>query len=157
MIFAIEFDGVVVRESYTEEAPVLLPGARAGLYALKRAGHTLVLTSARSNRALRFNPELNPLGPQFATDEARLEFCEHHQRRYLAMAEFVAAELPDVFDLIDDGAQGKVSADVYLDARSVAFGFGVLSNDWVKVGRRYGEFDYSDIEEDPLAAPTTER
>lgn len=156
MIFAVEFDGAVVPETFAATPLSLLPGARAGLYALKRAGHTLLLCSTRANRALRFNPELNPLGPQLEDDAQRAEYCAFHQARYAAMCAFVAAELPEVFDWVDDGAQGKPLADVYLDSRGIAFGFGVLSNDWIKVGRRYGELDYGDLEEEPQAVPTTE-
>ena len=61
MIICMEFDGVLI----SDEVPFdvvdstkyrMLRGARDGLASLRRAGHTLILSSTRASRALRDGP-----------------------------------------------------------------------------------------------------
>lgn len=124
----------------------LLTGAREGLAALKRAGHTLILFSARANRALREDPTIDPLARAGVrkghrpTWEANKEL---NQARYQQMIDFVAKELPGVFSAIDDGMQGKPVADLFLDDRGLRLGVGPLSASWATVSQIYGEPAYN--------------
>lgn len=120
-----------------------MPGAREGLIALKTAGHELLLYSARANRALRVDPALDPLvvagkrrvnRPVWTADRVL------HEARYQQMLEFVARELPGVFDAVDDGQQGKPCADLFIDDRCLRYGDGPLSVDWNGIARFHGEF-----------------
>jgi hypothetical protein len=142
MIIAIDFDGTLVdddREYNDLSSPLkLLPGARAALYAMRKAGHTLVLVSARANRALRIDWRLNPLwrnGTTPFSQERWEKSRDLNQRRYDQMLAFVDATLRDVFACVDDGAQGKVSADVYIDDRALRYGEYAT---WSDIQRSYG-------------------
>lgn len=141
MIIAVDFDGTVIERPKDpgdlEEVWVVMPGAREALSALKVAEHTLILTSCRANLACRKDWRLNPLWksgqvpldkPYWAEERAQWE------AGYRRMVEFVAKELPDVFDAIDDGEQGKVLADLYLDDKGYRIGFG----SWAEVAEEYG-------------------
>lgn len=137
MIIAVDFDGTIVSSDrpYNDiySPLIFLPGAREGLRSLKRAGHTLVLWSGRTNRALIYNPEFDPLwveGMPWPSDAARML----HADRLRQMLRFVAEELPGVFDAIDDGRQGKLEADLYIDDR----GIGADIN-WKAIAATYGE------------------
>lgn len=129
MIISIDFDGTLIDDDHDYDdlktQLTLKPFAREAVYALRRAGHTLVLTSSRSNLALRKDWRLNPLW-KLAITPFSLERWERslllNQARYQQMLEFVSASLPDVFACIDDGGQGKVSADVYIDDRALRYG-----------------------------------
>jgi hypothetical protein len=142
MIISIDFDGTLVsddRKYEDVETPLtLLTGARAAVYAMRRAGHTLILASSRSNRALREDWQLNPLWKMGLTPFSQ-ELWERslltNQKRYEQMVAFVSATLPDVFACIDDGHQGKVSADVYIDDRALRFGEQVS---WDSLESAYG-------------------
>lgn len=141
MIIAIDFDGTVVEQPMDPCSPdeelCLRPKARAGLLALKDAGHTLVLHSARSNMALRLDWKLNPLWADgvvlFDPDRWAVErdFWEASHRR---MEAFVDQQLPGVFDAVDQGMQGKPVADLYLDDRALRMGWG----SWDLVAEKYG-------------------
>lgn len=119
-----------------------MPGAQAGLAALKRAGHVLVLYSGRANRALRIDPALDPL-VRVGVKKIRREWWEANQpineARYQQMLSFVAEHLSGVFDAVDDGQQGKPSADLYIDDKALRLGRGVDSVGWIGVAHRYGE------------------
>jgi hypothetical protein len=146
VIVAVDYDGTVVeqdgrRYADLETPPRLMPGAREGLMALKRAGHTLVLWSARANRALLFNPLLAPLvrsGSQRVNQRGWELARRVHVERYRQMVEFVERELPGVFDAVDDGSCGKLEADLYLDDRAVRFGRGAGALTWPELAREYG-------------------
>lgn len=143
MIIGIDFDGTLVEEGpYDATTPlVLLPDADAALLELKEAEHTLVLWSARANRALREDPELDPLvrAGVKRLNRARWERDKAlHQARYQQMLDFVAAALPDVFDAIDDGQAGKLVADLYIDNRALRYGIGLDAVGWRGIAARYG-------------------
>lgn len=143
VIIAIDYDGTIVTQDlpYNDvtTAPTFMPGAVEGLKALKRAGHKLLLYSARANLALRENPYLNPLITEF--DEKAFEQEKTLQvARYWAMVQFVRATLPGIFDAIDNGHQGKPTADLFIDDKNA---FAVI--DWSLIAAVYGDPE-SDIE-----------
>lgn len=141
MIFAIDFDGTIVSDDRRFDDLVtplkFIPGAKDALLSLKRAGHVLVLWSARSNRARMYLPEFDPLvragkAPYIDSDQ----FRELHAARYRQMLEFVEHELAGIFDAIDDGRQGKLHADVVVDDRTVRLGG--LGSSWRDIAAIYG-------------------
>jgi phosphoglycolate phosphatase-like HAD superfamily hydrolase len=146
MIIGVDFDGTVIdqneqfEDSDVEELQ-LLPDAREGLEALKRAGHILILFSGRANRAHREDWRLNPLWRDGVVpfDEKRWEKNRPiFEARYQAMLEFVARELPGIFDAIDDGQQGKLAdCDLWIDDKSIGrWGYDCS---WSDVIQLYGE------------------
>lgn len=146
MIFCIDFDGVVVETRGRAFADTLSPlrfraGAKAGLRSLKVARHVLILWSARCNRALLYTPEHDPL-VRAGVRRVDLRTWELerplHWRRYRQMLDFCEQELPGVFDVIDDGLQGKPLADVYLDDHALRFGDAPDAMDWRELTQRYG-------------------
>lgn len=146
MKIAVDFDGTIVSQerAYDDlETPLeFLPGALEALLALKRAGHQLLLWSGRANRALRENIELDPFVRAGAAivDRARWEASKPlHEARFQQMLAFVDAQLPDVFDAVDDGAAGgKPMVDLFIDDRAMRYGDGGESLDWMDIALRYG-------------------
>lgn len=145
MIIAVDFDGTVVEQDHAYDdlhTPFrLVTGVDIALQAIKAAGHTLILVSARANRALRIDWRLNPLWREGAVrfnEGWWLKNRELNQKRYEQMVRFVGLKLPGVFDAIDDGLQGKISADLYIDDRAVRFGIGHEGKTWVDLARMYG-------------------
>lgn len=140
MIIAIDFDGTLVeRGPYDATTPLVLKrGAKMALVSLKRAGHILVLWSARTNRALLYNSEFDPLVRAGVVGDAQDDATrELHADRLRQMYHFVETQLDGLFDAIDDGRQGKIEADVYIDDRSI--GFGMRGIDWPEIAGLYGE------------------
>jgi len=141
MLIAVDFDGVVVSvkgRSFSDTASPLnlIPGAKEGLLALKKAGHTLLLYSARSNRSLLFTSEWDPLvraGVRRPNEHAWSQGREIHWARYHQMLNFCATELAGVFDAIDDGLQGKPMADLFIDDRALSMDVG-----WPHIALLYG-------------------
>lgn len=143
MIFCVDFDGTIV---FRDPPLRLKDGARAGLLALKRAGHQLVLFSARANRARRFNRELDPLyagnpllmsDPVMAKTEARIQAQAYNAALFEQMRRFVAAELPGVFDAIDEGNVGKPLGDYFIDDKSI--NPTLPGYDWSWIANTFGE------------------
>ncbi len=146
MIIAIDFDGTIVSQDrpYEDTTTPLafLPGAREGLVALKRAGNVLVLWSGRASRALMEDPRLDPLvrAGVRRIDAGRWSASQALNReRHAQMLAFVEAELPGVFDAIDDGQAGKLSVDLFIDDRALRFGQGGASMGWAGITRSWGE------------------
>lgn len=147
MLIAVDFDGVVVESagrSYADTTTPLrfMPKAKEGLLALKKAGHTLLLYSARSNRALLFTPEWDPLVRAGVKRPNQLVWSESrkvHWDRYKQMLAFCEQELAGVFDAIDDGMQGKPLADLFIDDRALSFGDGVDRIGWEHIAVLYGD------------------
>jgi hypothetical protein len=141
VILGIDFDGTVVVQdgrAYDDikTPPRLLPGAREALKALKRAGHVLLLYSARANRALIEDPDLDPLvraGVRRVDMVAWRRSRELNRARYGQMLAFIAAELPGIFDAVDDGHQGKPCVDLFIDDRALKF------QNWRGIAQVYGE------------------
>lgn len=143
MLVAVDFDGVIVRKDRPfadVTTPFqLMPYAKEGLQSLKAAGHTVLLYSARSNRALLYTPEWDPLvraGVKRPHEMAWGQSRSLHWARYEQMRKFVAEQLPGLVDAIDDGLQGKPLADLFIDDR--AFGFGTDSGGWLELAHLYG-------------------
>jgi hypothetical protein len=143
MLIAVDFDGVIVskdRPFADVLSPFkLLPYAKEGLASLKAAGHTLLLFSARANRALLFTPEWDPLvraGVKRPNQMALGESRGLYWARYLQMVKFVETELAGLIDAIDDGMQGKPLADLFVDDRASEFGVG--ANGWLDLAHLYG-------------------
>lgn len=147
MLICVDFDDTVVAQSGREYADVdtplqFMPGAEQGLLALKQAGHMLVLYSGRANRALRVDPNLDPLvrsGLKRVNMERWKKNSVVNQARFEQMIAFVEAELPGVFAAIDDGMQGKPSADMYIDDKALRLGYGSLGVGWPDVAQLYGD------------------
>lgn len=143
MLIAVDFDGVIVskeRAFSDVTSPLQMQAyAKEGLESLKRAGHTLLLYSARANRALLFTPEHDPLvraGVKRPNGEAWASSRALHWARYHQMLRFVETQLPGLFDAIDDGLQGKPLADLFVDDRASEFGVGAKG--WLELAHIYG-------------------
>lgn len=153
MVIAIDFDGTLVSETHKYEdldTPLqLLPWAKEALEALKRAGHLLVLVSARANLSLRVDPMLDPLTKAGVRrfDPRRWKASKVlNEARYEQMLAFVELELPGLFDAIDDGQSGKMRADLFIDDRGLRYSRGGgLAADWPTIVSMYGEPSYQVI------------
>lgn len=145
MWIAIDFDGTIVMPVGDPEDPLapvqLQEGVADGLISLKRAGHKLLLYSARANRALRIDPYLNPLIRNGAL-ELDLDKWQRNQpmfeARYQQMLDFVSKMLPGVFDGIDDGQQGKPNVDMFIDDKGRIFKVKNPAKAWKKIAKKYG-------------------
>ena len=143
MIIAIDFDGTVVEQEgrYDDlEKPLRLkPNALKALRQLKAAGHVLLLYSARANLALTGDdPSVDPL--HRAGVISRNQTAKNKRlnvARYQQMVAFCEAELPAIFDAIDDGRQGKPNANLFIDDKAVTFG--PLGMNWRQIAAIYGE------------------
>lgn len=146
MLIAVDFDGTIVKDDrpYEDTATPLafLPGAREGLLSLRRAGHTLILWSARTNRALLYTPEWDPL-VRAGIRRVNLVRWEAerplHWARYFQMLAFVESQLPGIFAVVDDGLQGKPMADLFIDDKALRYGFGADAVGWQSVALLYGQ------------------
>lgn len=143
MLIAVDFDGVIVRKGrpFADVMTPLqfMPYAKEGLQSLKAAGHTLLLYSARSNRALLYTPEWDPLvraGVKRPHEATWMQSSSLHWARYQQMLKFVAEQLPGLIDAIDDGLQGKPLADLFIDDRAAEFGLGARG--WQELAHLYG-------------------
>lgn len=146
MIIAVDFDSTLVDEWGRKFSDVTSPfklmgGARKALEAMKRAGHVVVVASGRANRALRVDPNLDPLvrAGIVKVDRKAWEAEQPlHEARYQQMVAFCATTLKGLVDAVDDGEQGKVLADVYIDDRALRFGGGVDGHNWFDIARQFG-------------------
>lgn len=143
MLIAIDFDGVIVDKNrpFSDVTTPLtfMPYAKEGLESLKRAGHTLLLYSARANRALLYTPEWDPLmraGIKRPNEAAWTSARSLHWARYHQMQEFVAKHLSHLIDAVDDGLQGKPLADLFIDDRAAEFR--ASTNGWLEIAHLYG-------------------
>lgn len=141
MRIAIDFDGTIVKDdkAYDDlETPLeLVEGAEAAIHALARAGHHLIVYSARANLAIREDWKRHPgwlergYAPPGWESSARL-----NELRYQQMVQFILARFgTKTFWYIDDGRQGKVSADLFIDDRAFPGG----TPDWETLAYNYGE------------------
>ena len=147
MIIAVDFDNTVVVQDGRDYEDVttpleFMPWAKEALHALKAAGHVLLLYSCRANRALLEDPALDPL-VRAGVKRINITWWQGNQpinqARYDQMVAFVAEELPGVFAAIDDGMQGKASADLYLDDKALQLGYGPYGAGWADVMKMHGE------------------
>ena len=125
MRIAIDFDGTIVDDSHayddTSTPLVFNHGAREALYSLKRAGHWLMLWSGRST-----------VGSQMLSSTL-------NKARLKQMLEFVARELPTVFDAVDDGHSGKPSVDLFIDDKAIRFGADMGGVGWKRIAGAFGQ------------------
>lgn len=153
MLIAVDFDGCIVDMSgraYDDVTTPLkfMPGAKRALLSLRRAGHILILFSARANRSLRIDPQMDPMvraGIRRVHRQAWEEDRALNEARYQQMIRFVEAELAGVFAVIDDGMQGKPCADLFVDDRALRYGHGVTGLNWNDISHIYGEPVYGSI------------
>jgi hypothetical protein len=146
MKLAIDFDATIVVQEGRRYEDVVSPlqfmaGARDALYSLRRAGHLLLLWSARASRALLEDPMLDPFvraGEVDANLSAWRESRFIHRARYDQMLRFVRDKLPGCFHAIDDGSAGKPSVDLFIDDRALRFGLGENAVGWQDIARAYG-------------------
>jgi hypothetical protein len=144
VILALDFDGTLVESVPFADVTTPLrlhPGAREALQSLRRAGHIIVVYSARANRALRVSPHLDPLvrlGLRRVDTVQWLTAQPLHQARYEQMLRFCDRELRGLVDAVDDGEQGKPVADVYVDDRALRYGHGHDGNLWSDLALHYG-------------------
>jgi hypothetical protein len=151
VIICVDFDDTIVEQAGRDFEDVDTPlrfvlGAKEGLTALKKAGHTLVLFSGRANRALLEDPYYDPLvraGVRWLDRNRWALSRQVNQARYDQMIRFVAQELPDVFAAIDDGMQGKPCCDLIIDDKALRFGPGVLGAAWSQIAGMWGEPVYN--------------
>ena len=146
MIIVVDFDSTLVDEwgrkfSDTTSPLKLMAGARKALEAMQRAGHLVVVASGRANRALRVDPELDPLVRDGVVKLNRAAWEAEqpiHEARYQQMVQFCATTLKGLVDAVDDGGQGKPVADLYIDDRALRFGGGVDGHSWFDIARQFG-------------------
>jgi hypothetical protein len=144
MIIAIDFDGTIVSQMQPYEdvtTPLtFLPGAREGLYALKKAGHRLILWSGRARLSLRRNdPSLDPLAKAGVKRSKRDRNSTLNEARFKQMVEFVADELPGVFDYVYEGGEiDKPGADLFIDNIAIRLG-GAAGLNWKQIAHMYGD------------------
>lgn len=145
MVIAVDFDGTIVSQNrdYADVKTPLefMPYAKEGLQALKRAGHTIIVYSARANRALLVDPELDPLvrAKKKIVNKERWEASRGlHWARYHQMVDFVKENLSEEVDAIDDGQQGKPQAAVFIDDRAIRFGATLGGQGWKSIASKYG-------------------
>lgn len=142
MIIAIDFDNTVVEQdgAYDDlKTPLRLkPMARQALMALKSSGHILLLFSARANRALVNVPDDDPLHRAGIVNRKQgVKSLQLNRKRFKQMVDFIEEELPNIFDAIDDGKQGKPNADLFIDDKAITFG--PLGLNWGQIAARYGD------------------
>lgn len=127
MRIAIDYDGTIIRQDLPYDdvtsTPTFEPHAVEALHALKAAGHFLILYSARNNRWLR----------------TRSRTARLNQLRFERMVAHVDQTLAGVFDVIDNGTDGKPSADLFIDDKAVRYGRGDGALDWWELGEMLGD------------------
>lgn len=146
MVIAVDFDGTIVSDDrdYDDVTTPLefLPYAKETLQALKRAGHLIVVFSARASRALLEDPELDPLvraGKKKVSQKHWESQRKLSQARYQQMVDFIEENLKDEVDAIDDGKQGKPQAGLFIDDRALRYGMTLGGLRWKSIAEKFGE------------------
>lgn len=145
MFICVDFDGTIVKQDHAYEDlahPLeFMPGARGALYALKSAGHTLILWSGRSRLALRKDPTLDPLVRAGVKPVRRDWYLRAtlHEARYQQMVRFVQTNLPNVFAYIFEGGEtDKPGADLFIDDRAIRLTDDHRGHSWITIAEQYG-------------------
>jgi len=146
VILAIDFDGTLVSQFRPYDdltSPLQLnPGARGALVALKAAGHTIVVFSARASAWVRLDPRTDPLVRAGARKVDLADWYRKqplHEARYQEMVKFCREELAGLVDAVDDGLQGKPQADVFIDDRALRYDpGGNFGYTWDEIRSVYG-------------------
>jgi len=149
MNIACDFDGTLVGQGHSYDdldTPLqFLPGAKEAVRSLHRAGHILLLWSARASRALLEDPTLCPLvraGVKTVDLKRWADSWPVNQARYHQMVDFVARELPGIFSAIDDGMAGKPSVDLFIDDKCLRLGDSGRGVGWSWIETVYGAPEY---------------
>lgn len=108
-VVAIDFDGTIVENEYPNIGPLKENAIRC-IRLLKEIGCNIIITSCRTNTIIHPN-----LAERLTQVKIMKAFLERNN-------------IP--FDEIDNGTQGKVDADVYIDDRAVRF-----ENNWEDIVR----------------------
>lgn len=150
MIIGIDFDNTIVEqksayEDYTTPL-VFMQDAKAAVLALKKAGHTLVLWSARASPNLIDHPAASGviLDPEFkrpsmSTFAARLKV---NRGRYEQMLSFVRKEFPGVFSMV---TSDKHAIQVFIDDKAMRLGPGPSGLTWKEIAHMYGEPAFGEL------------
>lgn len=143
MIIAVDFDGTIVTQEngYADlKTPLrFMSGAKEGLAALKAAGHTLILYSARSCVGLCVDWKDHSLwahDPVF-NQERWLASVDLNQARRKQMLKFCEKELPGVFACEWLGAGKPSGVDLFIDDRATCGG--TIGIDWEAIMESWGE------------------
>lgn len=127
LVIAVDFDGTLV----ADRRPLTFrPGAREGLLAMKKAGHHLILFTARAT-PLDEGPELaNEVERFYAYGEIPVA-AEAQWRRFNEMRSFL--QQVGMWSAFDEVWQspGKPHADIFVDDR-------FQTPDWLSIIREFG-------------------
>lgn len=96
----IDFDGTIVEYKYPEIGPLKKDAVRA-ITLLKESGCYIIITSCRANSTLY--PSL----------------LQRANQLHLIQMFLIENGIP--FDEVDDGTQGKIVADIYIDDHAIEF------------------------------------
>ena len=145
MIISVEFDTAVAgKHAYGASKVPIRKAAIIGLRALKSAGHTLVLTSPRANKALRIDRNLDPLVRDGTIHIDKQTWSLHravHSRRYSAMLSAIKP-IEALFDAVDDGEQGPLVVDLAINGGTAVNGAHMSMSPrkaWYELAITYGQ------------------
>ena len=144
MKIAIDFDGTIVEQNKPYDQVdgefTFVPGAEAALWALKRAGHQLLLWSARASLALRQDWRKDRLwATSLSPSTARRIESSYaiNEQRYREMVTFAHNKLGGLFDAVDDGTMGKPHVDLFIDDKCLRLGGSGVT--WAEIEETHGE------------------
>jgi len=108
-VVAIDFDGTIVEHKYPDIGPLKENVIRC-IRLLKEMGCYIIITSCRTNSVLYRS------------------LLQRANQAHIMQIFLIENNIP--FDEVDDGTQGKVVADVYIDDRAIRF-----ENNWEEIVR----------------------
>lgn len=117
-VACVDFDGTIVGIDYPNIGPIKT-GAKEALQLLRKLDYYIIISSCRS---CAWNWSEYYGDTDFVPAKDRKVFKD-------MVAWLDANEIP--YDFIDDGTQGKVSADIYIDDKGIRF-----ENNWDEVMAR---------------------
>lgn len=145
MIIAVDFDGTIVSENrrFDDLTTKLefMPGAFEGLHSLKRAGHILMVHSARYCPSKWEDWKEHPLHqpPRLFDPAIWARSADLWKRRYEQMEEFLSAELPGVFECVWTGRGKPSGVDLFIDDRCMHNDGSAHAPDWYAIAETWGE------------------
>lgn len=142
MIIAVDFDGTIVEQDHPYDDLVtklrFVPGAREGLYALKQAGHVLILWSGRASVLIRPDRRMALVEAGIVNPDERERSHGLNLARWEQMINFVETHLPNLFTAIDDGRTGKPPVDLIIDNIAIGLGYGPMKAAWNQIAHSHG-------------------